>query len=269
MRSQLLVNGKGLPKSWTGFFTFLFLITFLTKGYCEDLSFSSNSEEANPLEQKIETTESDGAPTNQFQEVKTDEIVPENDYEVDANPKTCCQKVDSEQPVLEVKVGYFFFSDSKMRKVFNEGGLDVQLCGSYPIYRWLHIYGSVEYLERHGRSLHGRQKASIWEVPLSLGLKPVIKIYPKVRYYFTLGPRYFFVHAHNKSSFVDRKINQNGLGGFVNTGFNFLPLPHLLIDVFGEYSYKRMDFHHSKSHVHGRTIQVGGFALGLGLGYAF
>jgi len=178
-------------------------------------------------------------------------------------------KVNKVQPMLEIKSGYFFFSDAKMRKVYDEGGLDVQISGSYPIWRWLQIYGSVEYLTRHGRSLGGHQKARIWEVPLSLGLKPVITISPKVQYYLTLGPRYFFIHAHHNSPYVDREINPHGLGGFVNTGFNFFPFHHLFVDIFGEYSYKRVHFHPSKHHVHGRGIQVGGFAFGAGLGYAF
>ncbi|MFI5334241.1 MAG: hypothetical protein ACHQT8_03635 [Chlamydiales bacterium] len=156
-----------------------------------------------------------------------------------------------------------------MRKIYDRGGLDVQLSGSFPLRKWLQIYGSVEYLERHGRSLAGEEKTRIWEVPLSLGLRPVIKISEKASYYFTLGPRYFFVRAHNNSPYVDRKIDQNGLGGFVNTGFYFFPMRHFFIDVFGEYSFKQMHFHSSKTNVYARKIEIGGFCFGLGLGYAF
>jgi len=177
-----------------------------------------------------------------------------------------CERI---KPILEVKGGYFFFTDSKMRKVYNKGGLDLQLSGSYPIWKWLQVYGSVEYLTRHGESIGSPQKTRIWEVPLSLGLKPIIKIHPKVQYYIALGPRYFFVHVHNNSPYVDRKIDENGLGGFVNTGFNFFPIPHFCIDIFGEYSYKRMRFHPSKDAVYGREVQIGGLSFGIGLGYAF
>jgi len=124
---------------------------------------------------------------------------------------------------LDTKVGYFFFSDAKMCKIYDQGGLDMQVSGSYPLWRWLQIYGSVEYLERHGRSLNDHQKTKIWEVPLSLGLKAVIPICQQLQYYLTLGPRYFFVHAHNNSSFVDRNMSQNGLGGFANMGFTYFP----------------------------------------------
>ena len=178
-------------------------------------------------------------------------------------------KPKKEQPILEAKVGYFFFSDDKMSDVYNQGGIDVQLSASYPIWQWLQVYASVEYLERHGKTLHAHQKTSIWEVPLSLGLKPVIKISSKARYYFTVGPRYFFVKAHNDSSYLPMNLSKSGLGGFVNTGFLFFPTTHLVLDIFGEYSYKKMHFHSSKKNVYGENTQVGGYTFGAGIGYAF
>jgi hypothetical protein len=183
--------------------------------------------------------------------------------------KSQCQSNDEIQPIIEFKAGYFFFADGKMRKIYNEGGLDLQIAGSYPIWKWMQIYGSVEFIEKHGRSLHGHQKARIWEYPISLGLKSVVKICKNTQYYLTIGPRYFFVHTHANSSHIDKTMNQNGIGGFAGTGFNFLPTDHLLIDVFGEYSYCRLHFHPHKKHTYGRSIQVGGFAFGAGLGYAF
>jgi hypothetical protein len=180
-----------------------------------------------------------------------------------------CPSTDEIQPTIEFKAGYFFFADGKMRKIYNEGGLDLQIAGSYPIWKWMQIYGSVEYIERHGRSLNSHQKTRIWQYPISLGLKSVAKICKSTQYYLTIGPRYFFVHTHANSSHVDKTMNQNGIGGFVGTGFNFLPTDHLLIDVFGEYSYCKLHFHPHKKHTYGRSIQVGGFAFGVGLGYAF
>jgi hypothetical protein len=173
------------------------------------------------------------------------------------------------QPTVEIKGGYFFFSDSKMRKIYNSFGIGVQVSGSYPIWRCLQIYGSVGYIEKTGRSLNGQQKTRIWQIPLSLGLMPIIQISQNVQYYFSLGPRYFFVIQHNHSNYVDKKISNNGIGGYVNTGFRFFPWHHLLVDVFGEYSYKRMHFHSSKCNVYTRTMQIGGFYFGVGLGYAF
>jgi hypothetical protein len=173
------------------------------------------------------------------------------------------------KPALELKGGYFLFSTSKMRKIYSQGGWDVQLSGSSPVWKWLQVYGSIEYIERNGHASNGGGKTQIWQIPVSAGVRPVIPIYSWAQYYVTLGPRYFFVHTQNHSPYVDKHLSKNGLGGFVNTGFNFFPWRHFLVDVFGEYSYKRMHFHSSRHNVYGRTVQVGGFAFGLGLGYAF
>ena len=173
------------------------------------------------------------------------------------------------QPTIEAKAGYFFFASSRMRDVYTQGGLDLQLSTSYPVWRGLEIYGSVEYLQRSGRSLSNHWKTTIWEIPVSLGLKPVIEICPEAQWYFTLGPRYFYIHQHNYTSYVTMHKGKSGVGLFVNSGFNFIAWKHLLIDVFGEYSYQKVHFHTSRKGVHTRDLQVGGFSFGGGLGYAF
>jgi len=173
------------------------------------------------------------------------------------------------QPSIEFKAGYFFFASSKMRDVYNQGGIDLQLCGAYPIWKGLEIYGSVEYLERSGHSLSSHRKTSLWEIPVNLGLKPVITICEQVQWYFTLGPRYFYVHQHNDSPYVNRNEGKSTVGMFANTGFNFIFWKHLLLDVFGEYSYGKIHFHTSKLGVQTRDLQIGGFTFGGGLGYAF
>lgn len=180
-----------------------------------------------------------------------------------------CSASTPMQLTLDAKVGYFSFSDGKMSKIFDRGGLDVQLSGALPVWRWLQVYGSVEYWERSGKSLNGNQSTNIWSLPLSLGLKPVIPINRNLQYFFSVGPRFFFVNVHNKTSYFDRKMNENGLGGFVNMGLNFISHSHLLASVFGEYSYGQIQFHPRTTNSHGASVQVGGYTFGVSLGYAF
>jgi len=188
----------------------------------------------------------------------------------------CCKElkpkpvaISMQHPLIEAKAGYFFFTDSTMRHVYDKGGFDLQLCGSYPIYKVLHVYGSVEWFEKSGHSLSGHQRTSIWEVPLSLGLRSVFPIATHIEYYLTIGPRYFFVHAHNHSHDVPKNMHADGCGGFANTGFLCIIGKHFTIDFFGEYSYKRLHFHSKKSETQGHTVQVGGLTFGGGLGYSF
>lgn len=187
---------------------------------------------------------------------------------------TPCSCLEKPRPIVEAKGGYFFFSDEKMRKIYDSGGLDLQLATSYPFYFWknrvsFEIYASVEYLERSGRSLNYHQKTTIWEIPVNLGLKPLFVLSRWIHYYFALGPRYFYVHQHNRSLYVDKIQTKNGIGLFVNTGFNFILREHFLIDIFGEYSYSSIHCHPSKTNVYGQSIQLGGFTFGGGLGYVF
>ena len=180
----------------------------------------------------------------------------------------CCA-LESSPPIAELKVGYFLFADTKMRKIYNKGGIDVQLSGSYPIWRWLHLYGSVEYLDKQGNSLGADQETSIQEVPVSIGLKPVFTICPSIQYYIAAGPQYFFLYANNKSPYVNKNIYQNGVGAFINTGFNIYVSNHFFIDIVGEYTYRQMHFHSSKTNVYGQKAQVGGLSLCVALGYSF
>lgn len=171
--------------------------------------------------------------------------------------------------IIEAKAGYFFFWDSKMRKIYDDDGLDLQIAATYPLWKWMQIYGSVEYAEKSGRSLHEHQKARIWEYPVTLGLQAVAVITPKIHYYFTLAPRYVYVHQHSNSSTFDRKMNHSGVGGFAGTGFHFFPREHFVVDLFGEYTYCRLHFHAHKKFAYGESAQVGGLVFGGGLGYAF
>jgi len=174
--------------------------------------------------------------------------------------------------MVEFKMGYFIFGDSTMRKIYDKGGLDIQLSGSFLLKNWfkrynLELYSSVEYFERSGRSIGGDQKTSIWALPFSLGLKPVFAMNSKTQYYFALGPRYFYLHQHNHSDYVSKNKGHDGLGVFVNTGFNFNPHRRVIIDLFGEYSFMQLRIHSSKENVYGKKRQVGGFTFGGGVGY--
>ncbi len=173
------------------------------------------------------------------------------------------------QPQIEVKLGYFFFDSSTMSNVYNQGGIDVQLSGSYPVGGWLQLYGSVEFIEKHGHSQGSNSKVWLTEVPLSLGLKPTFTIRPDILYYFAFGPRYSFVQTSTNYPYVKKNENSSGVGLFVNTGFDFILWRHFLIDIFGEYSYVPISFSNSPNNVYGQRVQVGGFTFGAGFGYAF
>ncbi len=150
-------------------------------------------------------------------------------------------------PKVEMKAGYFLFSDHKMRKVYGKGGLDLQVNLSYPLYQVnnrlnLATYASIEYLKNNGSSLADKQKTTLYILPVNLGIQPTFFISSKICYYFAIGPRFFYVHQHNHSHYVNRNKSRNGVGLFVNTGYNFNVWQHLYLDLFCEYSYAKTHF---------------------------
>lgn len=172
-------------------------------------------------------------------------------------------------PLLETKASYFFFASHKLSKVYRNGGFQVQLSGSYPVWRGLQVYGSTGFSEAWGRSLSFHQHTSLWQLSVDLGLKPIFTIAPFAQYYFAVGPRYFYAHQHNSTTYINKVVVKNGAGLFVNTGFNFLPLKHLVVDIFGEYAFEPAHFSSSKAYVYGTSAQLSFFSFGAGIGYAF
>lgn len=171
--------------------------------------------------------------------------------------------------LLEAKVGYFLFGDSKMRDVYNTGTFDVQLALSGKVWSILHVYGAVEYIEKKGSSLNDNQATKIQIIPLSLGLKPTFQIVDGLDGYLNIGPRYFFVHQDNTSNYVNENVDVNGLGGFVGAGFYIHLNKRLILDAFAEYSYFERKYNKPDTNVTAHTVNLGGAAFGGGLGYSF
>ncbi|MBS0626626.1 MAG: hypothetical protein JSS09_00255 [Verrucomicrobia bacterium] len=171
-------------------------------------------------------------------------------------------------PLLETKASYFFFADSDMNKVYQNGGYQLQLSGSYPIWKGLQAYASAGFSEARGHSRSFHQDTSLWQLSIDLGLKPVFAFASFFQYYIALGPRYFYANQHNNSSYVNRTVVKNGAGLFTNTGFNFFPMPHLVIDVFGEYAYQPIHSSSDKD-IYRRSVQLSFFSFGAGIGYSF
>jgi len=173
-------------------------------------------------------------------------------------------------PWLEIKPSYFFFSASPMNDIYDDGGFEIQGSLSVPFCNYLDLYGSIGYREAWGRALNTCEKTSLTVIPVDIGLKPVFNFCERFYYFFAIGPRYFYFHQHNNSPYVDCIINGNGVGLFVNTGFNILISECLLLGIFGEYSYEKKSIcPHMPNVFSNGSVQIGGFAFGLSVGYAF
>lgn len=171
---------------------------------------------------------------------------------------------------LELKPSYFFFYASTMKHIYKHGGFEIQGSASIPVCDTLNFYGSVGYRKLAGHALNSCEKTTLTVVPIDIGLKPMLRLRECLYSFFAFGPRYFHLHQHNKSPYVDCKINGNGIGFFVNAGLQLLLTDCLAFGIFGEGSYEKKKICSNKENVfsNGRE-QIGGIAFGVSLGYHF
>ena len=157
-----------------------------------------------------------------------------------------------------------------MGEVYNQGGVDLQLAGAFPVSEHLRIYGSVEYFQKSGYSLHAHQRTSFRAVPFNIGLQPFFKISSWLSFYSSIGPRVYLTYVHNQSAYIAKEMDSFGVGGFANVGFLFKIRGNLTLDLFTEGSYGRLSYSSAKpNHSYGQTVQVGGLTSGGGISHKF
>ena len=173
-------------------------------------------------------------------------------------------------PWLEIKPSYFIFSTSQMNDIYDDNGFEIQGSLSVPVCDYFDLYGSFGYRQAEGHALNSCAKTTLTVIPVDIGVKPIFNFCERFYYFFAIGPRYFYFHQHNRSPYVDCMIDGSGIGLFVNTGFTILLAEHLLIGIFAEYSYEKKAICPTMPNVlSGGSVQGGGFACGVSVGYAF
>lgn len=177
-----------------------------------------------------------------------------------------CRAYDSCSPKVELKAAYFIFANEKMRDTYDKGGYEVQLSSSYPLSDVWHIYGSVGFMEARGNSTHFKERTTFRQIPVDIGLKPVINISSCVDWYMAIGPRFYYAEQHNHSDFVNKHVRKGGVGLFINSGFDFTN-GNFYVKPFVEYAYQPIRPSSVKHGTHRRSVQVGGYSFGVGLGF--
>lgn len=173
------------------------------------------------------------------------------------------------RPWFELKPGYFFFSNHTLRQIYH-GGFEIQGSGTYPLSEKIALYGSLGYVRVKGKSLQGNQKTSISQIPLDVGLRAIANVTERVKGYLSIGPRYFYFHQRNDSTYVNPNIRQSGVGFFINGGLNIINNDWFLLGVFGEYAFEQTSFESTITNVYGKqNLHVGGFTFGVSVGCVF
>lgn len=170
---------------------------------------------------------------------------------------------------LEIKPGYFFFANHTLRKIYH-GGFEIQGSVTHPLCGMIAAYGSIGYIHAKGKSLGDNQKTSISHVPLDLGFRAIAEVSDYAKAYLSAGPRFFYFHQRNDSTFVPQNVRTNGFGFFINGGCNVIKNDCFLFGIFGEYAFEQKSFRSTIPNIYGRRdLQIGGFTFGASVGFEF
>lgn len=183
---------------------------------------------------------------------------------------TLMQNASDLRPWLEIKPSYFYFSSDPIKQIYSKGGFEIQGSASIPIGKHLDLYGSLGYRKANGHALNTGEKTKLMVIPIDFGLRPIFKLSDQIAYFLSFGPRFFYLHQHNYSPYVNQHIKGGNCGLFVNTGFNLLLANSFLLGIFGEYSYEKKTVKPTMLNVFSNgSIKIGGWAIGASIGCSF
>ncbi len=172
---------------------------------------------------------------------------------------------------LEFRSAAFVPTSGRFRELCGNVGVSLQAEYERTLknHRNLEIWGNTEWVFMDGkRNSCGHSDIDI--LNFNFGLKFSGKVYHDIiGLYAGIGPDVGIVflenkkrccHTCNKHGIIEHK-RKAGIGGIVKTGVQFYIKPHLYFDIFADYLYLPIWFHH--------TLEVGGLRVGGGFGGTF
>lgn len=201
-----------------------------------------------------------------------DEVIPEiecvSEFCFDIDPWCDPEK----RWYFEIEPGYYYFTDSDMRKFFNDGGFTVRAETGYRFYGPFTVWIDGGYFQKSGSAIGGNEDLEIKLATLTLGLKLTYFFNSCVAIYGGAGPRLFMMMMDNDSPFVRGDDNEIGIGGGFDAGLWVFPIPqwpNFFFDAFVDYSWKKMKVEPDEISSMDNDVDVSGISAGLGIGIRF
>lgn len=177
---------------------------------------------------------------------------------------------------VEARVAYFIPEDNRLRHIYgNNGFAEYELEASMPLCcccecacDW-DAFANLAYYDKKGRvSSCVPAKSEVTHWAFNVGVKRYFDICEIVRPYLGLGAGFAHVRFHDKSPFVRQHRDKWGVATLIKSGIKYDVTCNIFLDLFVDYTYHFFNFNrYSCSNV--RSVNTGGFKIGLGLGYQF
>jgi hypothetical protein len=196
--------------------------------------------------------------------------------EEELSAPVCDSKVDPCEPdprwYFELKPGYFYFQDSLMRQFYGSGGFTIRGETGYKMWGPFYVWLDGGYFQKEGESLGVSAVTKIKIATITLGLKTIFYLHDRFAFYAGGGPRVFMMMLHNSSPYVRGDDNEISVGVGVDAGFWIFPFPfsrNLFIDLFADYSLKKLEVEPDEISSHDFNVDISGLSFGAALGIRF
>ncbi len=160
---------------------------------------------------------------------------------------------------IELRSCAFFHPEQRFQEVYGLVGPDFGVELSRLLSKRYAAWIDVDYfLEKSHKSCC---RTHLGVLDTSFGVKYVYPLRHFLDLYAGIGPAFSWVHLKNHTCCGREHFSKLAVGGVVKTGFYYRFLSRYFIDVFADYLYQPV-------HI-GRSIEIGGVKLGLGVGSEF
>ncbi|MCP5503736.1 MAG: hypothetical protein H7A41_01145 [Chlamydiales bacterium] len=179
----------------------------------------------------------------------------------------CSTKAKAIEVLPEIKAAYFHPTDNRFREIYSGAGI-YSIETSVEAWEGLYPWMSLGFFRQTGRSLEDRFSTHITLVPIGIGLKYLLEL-DKIVPYVGLGMQVTYTRMHDHSPYVDRKFAKWGIGGLAKIGSYLYFTDNFFFDVFCDYSYLKVNYHHPKKKVINLRADLSSLQFGGGFGYRF
>lgn len=162
---------------------------------------------------------------------------------------------------VEVRSGAFFPASDRFRKIYDHTIPFFEIEASTPITCNLDGWANFDWISKNGKSIGFKDHTRVEIANVSLGVKYPYCICECLLGYFGGGISFGRIWLHNRGVCENRRPTRFAVGAVAKVGINYYFCNNLFLDVFADYLYQPVDFHH-------RT-DIGGLKVGAGIGAAF
>jgi hypothetical protein len=169
---------------------------------------------------------------------------------------------------IELRAAAFLPASHRFKKIYGDLGTSLQLEAARGLKncKYLEVWENLEWIFMHGKPIRSCGSTKIDIVNISLGLKTIGKVISNTVYlYVGLGVDFGVISLNNHMHCGPERLKQHktssAWGGIGKMGAQIFLRPGLYLNAFGDYLYLPVAYH--------RTVDVGGWKIGIGLGGNF